>query len=151
MATSSPPPATFSMARVRVRASAATIRGVSWPPIVGEQLPRAHAALGIDEKLIAYCLNPEHKIGGAKARGFQQVLGIGLADIEYLASSLLDGILKARISNVRDNAPYGALCEVRLLVNGLREQRDRLAIVVTAWELRHDQDRPRLVTAYVDG
>lgn len=127
------------------------MRGVSWPPIVGERLPGAEAAFGIHDKLIAYCLNPEHKIGGAKARGFQRILGIGIADVEYLASSLSDGVLQARISDVRDNAPYGALCEVRILVTGLREHRDRIAVVVTSWELRHNQDRPRLVTAYVDG
>ncbi len=124
---------------------------MSWPPLAGEHLPRADAAYGIREKLIAYCLNPDHKIGGAKARGFQRILGIGLTDVEYLVGSLLDGVLAARISDVRDNTPYGTLCEVQILVAGLREHRDRVAVVITSWELRHDQDRPRLVTAYVDG
>jgi len=108
-------------------------------------------AFGIHDKLIAYCLNVEHKLDGPKARGFQLILGIGIADVEYLAHALRDGILEARISNVRYNAPYGVLCEVRILVAGLREHRDRVAVVTTSWELQYDQDRPRLVTAYVEG
>lgn len=127
------------------------MRDVSWPPAVGEQLPRADRAFGTREKLMAYCLNAEHKLGGDKARGLQQILGIGIADVEYLAHALHAGVLESRISDVRDNAPHGVLCEVRVLVAGLREHRDRVAAVVTSWELRHGQDRPRLVTAYIDG
>jgi hypothetical protein len=119
--------------------------------MVGEPLPGADAAVGIHDKLIAYCLNPEHKLGGPKARGFKRILGIGIADAEYLARALRDGLLEARISNVRDNAPHGVLCEVRMPVAGLRERRGRVATVTTSWELRYGQDRPRLVTAYVDG
>jgi len=151
MATSNPQPALISITAVRLRSSAATMRDVSWPPAVGEQLPRADGASGIHEKLSAYCLNIEHKLGGAKARGFQRILGIGIADVEYLAHALRNGVLEARISDVRDNAPHGVLCEVRVLVAGLREHRDRVAGVVTTWELRHPRDCPRLVTAYVDG
>jgi hypothetical protein len=55
------------------------------------------------------------------------------------------------ITDVRDNAPFGVLCEVRIPVAGLREHRDRVAAVTTSWELRQPEDRPRLVTAYIDG
>ena len=124
---------------------------VPWSPAIGQPLLRAEQAFGIREKLAAYCLNPDHKIGGAKARGFRQILGIELADLEYLVEALRAGILTAPTTDVRDNAPFGVLCEVRILVGGLREHHNRTAIVTTSWEVRHAGDVPRLVTAYVDG
>lgn len=122
-----------------------------WPPAIGQQLPRADQAFGIREKLGAYCLNVDHEIGGAKARGFQRILGIGLADLDDLTEALRTGVLAAPVTDVRDNTPFGVLCEVRIPVAGLRERRDRVVAVTTSWELRDADDRPRLVTAYIDG
>jgi len=119
--------------------------------MVGARLPRADEAIGINEKLAAYCLNLDHDVGGPKARGFQRVLGIEIEDVGYLADALRAGVRDARISAVRDNAPYGVLCEVRLVVAGLRHRRDRVATVITSWELLNALDRPRLVTAYIEG
>jgi hypothetical protein len=76
-------------------------------------------------------------------------LGIGPADFDYLDHALRAGVLVAAITDVRDNAPYGLLCEVCVSVLGLRERSARVVSVVTSWELRHADDRPRLVTAYV--
>lgn len=105
----------------------------------------------MQEKLAAYCLNPDHEIGGPKARGFRQLLGIGLADIEYLVDALQTGVRSAPVVRVRDNAPFGVLCEVHIPVAGLGEHHYRILAVMTAWELRHPSDPPRLVTAYVKG
>lgn len=113
-------------------------------------LPHAGSAFGIEEKLTAYCLNLAHELGGPKARGFEQILGIGLADVDYLANALRVGVLEAPIADVRDNRPFGLLCEVRVPVTGLREQRDRIVEVTTVWELRAADHSPRLVTAYID-
>ncbi len=124
---------------------------MAWPPTIGELLPRGADAFGVEEKLSAYCLNPDHELGAAKARGFQRILGIAAADGEYLAAELLVGVGDAPITSVRDNAPFGVLCEVRIEVRGLREHHDRVVKVTTSWELRDDGDRPRLVTAYIDG
>jgi hypothetical protein len=79
---------------------------VSWPPTIGEQLPCAADAFGIEEKLAASCLNLEHEVGGPKARGFAQVLDIGIDDLEHLAEALRAGVIEAPITDVRDNAPY---------------------------------------------
>lgn len=124
---------------------------MSWPPTIGEALPYAAVAFGIREKLTAYCLNPAHEFGRAKAHGFQRILGTGLADVDYLAAALQAGVLDAPITDVRDNAPFGVLCEIRIPVAGLRERQGRVVAVTTGWELRHPDDRPRLVTAYIDG
>lgn len=122
-----------------------------WPPTIGEPLPNAAEAFGIREKLAAYCLNLDHEIGGPKAQGFRRILGIDLADIDYLADTLGAGARTAPITGLRDNAPFGILCEVQIAVTGLGEHHDRGALVTTSWELRHAGDAPRLVTAYIDG
>ncbi|MDW5597310.1 hypothetical protein VSS74_23385 [Conexibacter stalactiti] len=121
------------------------------PPTIGEHLPRAAEAYGIEAKVTAYCLNLDHEIGGPKAQGFLRILGIGLEDADHLVTELRDGVQVARISDVRDNTPFGILCEVRVPVRGLRERRDRIVAITTSWELRDADDRPRLVTAYIDG
>jgi hypothetical protein len=63
----------------------------------------------------------------------------------------LQGVLQAPVTDVRDNAPFGVLCEIRIPVAGLREHKDRSVAVTTSWELRRPDDPPRLVTAYIDG
>lgn len=124
---------------------------VTRPPTIGEPLPRADEAYGIEAKVTAYCLNLDHEVGGPKAQGFLRILGIGLADADHLVAELRDGVRVARISDVRDNTPFGILCEVRVPVRGLLERSDRIVAVTTSWELRDADDRPRLVTAYIDG
>jgi hypothetical protein len=123
---------------------------VTWPPTIGQRLPHAAAACGITEKLSAYCLNIDHAVGGPKARGFERILGIGIADVDYLSEMLRAGVLEAAITDVRDNSPFGVLCEVRVAIVGIRGRRDRIVAVTTSWELRHPDDPPRLVTAYID-
>jgi filamentous hemagglutinin len=124
---------------------------VPWPPEIGEPLPRADEAFGIEQKLRSYCLNPDHEIGGPKARAFERALGIRPADLDYLTNALEAEARTAPIAAVRDNAPFGVLCEVPIPVAGLRERVDQRLNVTTVWELRHPDDRPRLVTAYIAG
>jgi hypothetical protein len=121
------------------------------PPTIGEPLPRAEEAYGIEAKVVAYCLNLDHEVGGPEAQGFLRILGIGLTDADHLVTELRDGVRITRISDVRDNTPFGILCEVRVPVRGLRERSDRIVAVTTSWELRDADDHPRLVTAYIDG
>jgi hypothetical protein len=54
------------------------------------------------------------------------------------------------VTAVRDNAPFGLNCNVIVPVRGLGERADRIAKVLTSWELRYEGDSPRLVTAFVD-
>jgi hypothetical protein len=125
--------------------------GVPWPPIVGDRLPRAAEAYGITEKLVTYSLNIDHRSGGPKAKGFQQILGITLADVDHLAHALTMGVLTATITEVRVSPSAAFTCGVLMPVAGLRQRRTRVISVKTGWHLRHADDRPRLVTAYING
>ena len=44
---------------------------------------------------------------------------------------------------------HGFHCEVIVQVRGLRDRADRVANVLTAWQIRWEGDRPRLITAYI--
>ena len=123
---------------------------MAWPPKIGEPLPRAEDAYNVHEKVRDYSLNLAHDVGGNKAAGFLQILGISSADAEYLAATFLDGVRELPVTAVRDNTPFGLNCNVIVPVRGLGERADRVANVLTSWELHHEDDRPRLVTAYID-
>lgn len=124
---------------------------MGWPPKVGESLPRAAEAWGVAEKLSGYSLNVEHASGGPKARGFERILGITGSDLTYLETAVRMAVLAAPISDIRIRPPYGVHCEVRISVRGLGPKQDRVAEVVTAWELSDERAAPRLVNAYITG
>jgi Domain of unknown function (DUF6883) len=113
-------------------------------------LPRAGAAYGIEEKLRGYSLNTDHPVGSHKARVFRSALGITLDDIDHLVEQMLDGVLVAPITAVRDNPPHGLLCEVLISVQGINDAALDFAITTTVWEYRSSEDAPRLVSAYID-
>lgn len=123
---------------------------MSWPPAIGELLPRAEGAYGILDKLRGYSLNVEHEVGTHKARVFRSVLGITLGDADWLAEQLFAGVCERFVSAVRDNSPHGVLCEVFVPVAGVRELADRTAVVTTSWEYGSPEAAPRLVSAYIE-
>jgi hypothetical protein len=123
---------------------------MSWPPTIGETLPRARDAYGVLDKLLAYSLSPEHDVGSHKARVFRQMLAITTEDADYLTDQLLAGIRKAPVSDVRDIVPHGVLCGVLVPVHGLRARMKHVVVVTTSWQIRFEKDAPRLVTAYIE-
>ena len=123
---------------------------MAWPPRIGELLPHGEDAYNVREKLRDYSLNLAHDVGGDKAAGFLRILGISSGDLEYLVAALLDGARELPVTAVRDNPPFGFNCNVIVPVRGLGDRDDRVADVLTSWELRHEDDSPRLVTAYID-
>jgi hypothetical protein len=122
---------------------------VTWPPEIGELVPRAEDAWGILEKLVSYSLDRDHRDGGHKARVFRAVLGITATDVDYLAYALREGLVNTPVRRVRANSRHGVVCGVWITVRGLGARVDRTAVVRTAWEIRHEDDAPRLVTAYI--
>jgi hypothetical protein len=107
--------------------------------------------MGVHHKLMAYSLNEAHTIGGPKARGFRAILGITPADLDYLVRAIEIGVRKSAIIAIRDNQPYGLMCEVAIPIRGVRTQARRLVPVTTAWQVLHSTARPRLVSAYIRG
>lgn len=121
---------------------------MSWPPKVGVLLPRRTEPTGIRIKLADYCLNGAHEQGAAKARGFEEVLGISIDHLEHLAREIEVGISISPLADVRDNAPYGFTCAVDVAVRGLGEQGGSVVDTRTVWEIVRKGAQPRLVTAY---
>lgn len=122
---------------------------MSWPPMLGEPLPRAAEAVGVREKLINYSLDVGHERGGTKARGFKRILGITIRDIDYLEEAIRRAILTAPVSAVRAQTRYGIHCEVRIEIRGLRDKRARAVTAITGWELAYADAVPRMTTAYL--
>lgn len=117
------------------------------PPVEGELLPRAGEAFGVRIKLAAYSLDPAHKEGGGKARGFEQILGITIEAIEYLEGAIQTSILVVPVTEVRENQPWGIKCAVIVPVRGLGEKSGRVVDVTTVWQFDEPHAPPRLVTA----
>jgi hypothetical protein len=120
---------------------------VTWPPEIGELLPNSESASGIHDKLARYSLKLGHPRG--KAEAFLRVLAVKADDLEYVAEALLNGVSTTSVSGVRPAGVYGFHCEVIVPVGGLRDRADRVANVLTAWQIRSDGDPPRLITAYI--
>lgn len=120
---------------------------MSWPPQTGELLPEAENAYGVHDKLARYSLKPGHV--KRKADAFAHALAVTADDLEYLADALLAGVRATPVSGVRAAGQHGFHCEVIVRVRGLRDRADRVANVLTAWQIRSPGDPPRLITAYV--
>lgn len=117
------------------------------PPVVGELLPRAGEAFGLRCKLETYSLDPSHKYGGPKARGFELILGITIEAIDYLEAQIMARILDTPVSDIRDNPPYGVNYVVNIQVRGIGAKAGRVINVRTVWTFEDPGAPPRLVTA----
>jgi hypothetical protein len=110
----------------------------------GQPLPGATEAFGVRVKLATYSLDPTHKDGGPKARGFERMLGITIAAIDYLEAQILARVLDTPISEVRDNAPHGVNCAVDVQVRGIGAKAARTITVRAAWIISAPGNPPRL-------
>jgi filamentous hemagglutinin len=115
---------------------------------VGELLPRAADAIGVRYKLETYSLDPTHRVGGPKARGFEVILGITIDAIDYLEAQILARVLDTPVREVHDNAPYGSKGIVDMPVSGIGAQADRIVNVRTVWAFDRPDAPPRLASAY---
>jgi hypothetical protein len=111
-------------------------------------LSRAEDAYNVRGKLADYSLRLDHPRGGEKALGFAQVLAITSSDLEYLADALLSGVRTIPVSAIRIDAQW-VHYQVVVPIRGLADRADRVANVLTAWELRWEGDAPRLNTVYI--
>ena len=96
-------------------------------------------------KIEDYVLNPRHWEGCHKARLFESVLGITLANREVLHQAILSAAETSEDAEPLGNNGHG---EVYILRFPLETQRGS-AGVLTAWIIRDGEDFPRLVSCYI--
>jgi hypothetical protein len=108
------------------------------------KLPNCEKAIVDDAKLIAYCLDPEHKVGKHKARVFQSALRINLDNFFILKEAILEAVL-IKNATLTNKIAYGNLYNLDFDLTYL----ELTATVRTAWIIRNEEDFPRLTTCFV--
>jgi hypothetical protein len=115
-------------------------RPVSWPPKIGEPLPRAdrawHEPLKLEEWVLAERGHGED---------WQRVFHVGFEDREALWETIVSAVQGARITTVRDKGTNGIVCGVEVEVT----IGEHTAPVTISWHYASEESTPRLVTAYV--
>ena len=108
------------------------------------KLPNGHRA-DLGTKIEDYVLNASHWEGRHKARVFESVLGITLANREVLRNAVLWEAANSDDAEPLGNNGHG---EVYVLRFPLETPRGR-ATVQTVWIIRNGEDFPRLVSCYI--
>jgi hypothetical protein len=96
-------------------------------------------------KLEEYVLNPLHREGKHKARRFESVLGITLANAQVLRSALLNVAASSDQVKPRGDNGFGDVYILRFPINTAKGT----ATVLSAWIVRHGEDFPRLTSCYI--
>jgi len=111
------------------------------------KLPNGDRAVVDIAKLVDYSLNPNHPEGKHKARAFEEKLGIGQDDAEFLRQAIQEAISKSDAVEQKPT-PYGR----RFVVDFQLERGQGViwykAVVRTAWIIRNDENFPRLTTCF---
>ncbi|MDQ3686448.1 MAG: hypothetical protein M3430_12740 [Acidobacteriota bacterium] len=108
------------------------------------KLPNAENAVADIAKLRDYSLNPQHRVGGHKARVFRSALGISVDDAEWLREKILAAVLEAEAA---DGAP--SVFGRKYVVDFNVRRGARIVGVRTSWIVEHGKDFPRLTSCYV--
>lgn len=107
------------------------------------KLPNGDHAIIPIEKLIGYCLNPEHPSGKHKARVFASALGITAQNVEDLRHLLTRAAIQGEVVQ-QDNTAFGQLLKVDWAVPGYDD-----IILRSLWEITSNQPYPRLISAFI--
>jgi hypothetical protein len=107
------------------------------------KLPNGEFAEIPVEKLIGYCLNPDHPLGKHKARVFASALGITAENADDLRDLIQRAAVEGEI--VQQGATeFGQLLKVDWIIP------DTNSIVLrTLWEVTDTNPNPRLISAFV--
>ncbi|MBI2928065.1 MAG: hypothetical protein HYY24_20515 [Verrucomicrobia bacterium] len=108
------------------------------------KLPNGERA-ELGTKLEDYSLNPFHRHGQHKARVFESVLGITLANREVLATALLDAAANSEEAVAKGDNGFGETYVSRFRLTTEKGT----ALVLSAWIVRHGEDFPRLTTCFI--
>ena len=96
-------------------------------------------------KLEDYALNPLHRHGQHKARVFEAVLGLTLANKDVLARAVLAAAATLDEAVSTGDNGFGKTYVLRLRLTTEKGT----ATVLSAWIVRHDEDFPRLTTCFI--
>jgi hypothetical protein len=107
------------------------------------KLPNGEQAEISMQKLIGYCLNPEHPSGKHKARVFTSVLGITAENADILRQLVQTAAIEGEVIQ-QDVTAYGQQFKVDWIVPDTNEIRLR-----TIWEITSKNPNPRLITAFL--
>lgn len=107
------------------------------------RLPNGERALISTEKLVDYCLNPNHPRGKDKARVFASVLGITRDTASQLASLIFQAAVNSEVTK-ETMATFGKYYRVDWSVPSKTGVTLR-----TIWEISVGDDVPRLVSAFI--
>lgn len=113
-------------------------------PLHPMKLPNAERAFVDIAKLRDYSLDPVHPEGKHKARVFAAALGLTRNDAPWLCEQLLSVARTVECSPGRKTI-HGQ----RYVLDFTLARGDKSARVRSAWNVRPDEDFPRLITCYV--
>ena len=108
------------------------------------KLPNGERA-DIGAKLEDYSLNHAHRHGKHKARVFESVLGVTLANKEVLARALAEAAASSEDAVAKGDNGYGKSYVLRSRLTTGKGS----ATVLSAWIVRHGEDFPRLTTCFI--
>jgi len=108
-------------------------------------LPNAGEAVIDPNKLTSYALNPQHPVGGDKARVFESALGYNQSNADQLIGEIQQGVLtNPAVMGKVDQ--FGQRFTVDMPITG---PNGNIVMVRTGWVLDPGATVPRLATAYV--
>lgn len=110
------------------------------------RLPNAERAFVDNEKLLAYCLSPQHPRGKHKARVFASALGFTQEHSELFRRAILEAALREQATFTGADE-YGRRYVLDVSLTGPAGT----ATVRTCWIIRSGEAYPRLTTCYVRG
>lgn len=112
---------------------------MSWPPKIGESLPRPDQVWYEPVKLEDWVLAER-----GHGEDWQRVFLVGLENREQVWESIVAAVQDAHVTTVRDRGANGIVCgvEVELTIG------ERAAPVTISWHYKSEGAAPRLVTAY---
>jgi hypothetical protein len=118
--------------------------GKSASPVVEGAVPNAENAAIDANKIFEYALNPDHPVGGNKARVFKSALGFTRENGDDLMAQLLDGVRTNKAIPGKIDQ-YGSRFTVDIPVTGPSGN----GIVRTGWILKPGSTTPNLTTLFV--
>jgi hypothetical protein len=111
---------------------------------IGTLVNADKAVIDVERKIDGYALNPEHVVGGHKARVFKSALGYDRQNSQGLVHQIREGV-QSQPATPGKVTPFGTQFGVDIPVTGPSGS----ATVRTGWNYDAGSDIPRLTTAVV--